>query len=879
MIPAGLPASVNSHIPAATRQSIAPYMRDPNGTSVAFNATFAQFDLYTNDTATLFPSPAVGNLTWYSRLNSTLNGRSINGTAFRYSIPANTSVPVQNINWTLNIPAGVSGVTFLRFDWNGTAGTGTAARYQLYNSSKPVLWIGATKTNRTFVGGQPVNSTGGTPLACAARDECYDISRLIGFNVTLSFTFNSTAIGKGLKVQVSNIEVASTQTCTALACPAQASSHSMVPGANSTEIFHTGKLPLSYNSTVTYPKPRVANQSLVHTWRNMVVSFYLPASYRLVNITLNASIVAPAPYPFSRGPCTTPGCTASTYLSLNMTAPNDKVANGIALVQVKSINAITSLKTILGGVETDFWTPGENITARVVNQPGVNTTGPENIWFTDKNGIRLGNVTVAQVAERGAANYTLTLPSSPTGNWSITSTFINGYDYGILSHKFRIEEIRLNSGFTYNGGAGNGTALNVQGTLSYASNSSAASGVDATVFAIDAGSRMGMAQSKGTTSPVGLYISTITLVGGVFSVGQSITMYFSLVNPSQQQFSANLTIEHEWNTGQTHGVNATFSLTLGDEPFLSATLTTPVVYKLIATITRTGVQLQVQSLQTNNQKTINMSPGTSPVPLLRQHFGLFKMTVRSKNLAPQTFTQSAESPPYAYLLYGSLIPSRYLAFSQTITTQANGNFSTSIISDQLLAAKNLVLIVLARHANGIVLGDSSLNPTAASDSTTLTPTADVPSEVGVKQSVSVTLHLRSNATKVTITLTVNLDVTGSTNLPTVRQLVTIPPGKDIPILLNFISPSTSGTYLLTFSSGQYAAPFLAKTIQVSIVPSNLQPLIPLVIGLVFALVVLAVYLLRRPPSEPEPEGKPKPTSGKPSKPQTGQPSSKSLTRS
>jgi hypothetical protein len=597
-------------------------------------------------------------------------------------------------------------------------------------------------------------------------------------------------------------------------------------------------------------------------------------------ITFNGTALSMfALHPFSKGSCVPAGvllCTNAVFISLNITSP--KAKNMIALFTVRTIDAVKSLGISNQGVATDSWVPGEDITASVNNQPGVNVTGGQNVWLTDPNGIfPINNFTSSSGVKTGTANYTVTLPLSPLGSWTATTTFLNGYDYGIRSHKIRVEEITLNSGsFAYGGGAGNGTALTVQGGLSYASNSSAAANVNVTVLAVDAGSRGGTVQSTGAASS-GLYISGITLAGGALGLGDSITMYFSLVNPTQQQFSANVTVEHEWNTGQTHGVSATFPLTFGDEPFLSIT---PIVYRVIATITSSGVQLQIQSLQTNNKIMLSLSPGVgmSPVPFLRQQFGLFKMTIRSKNLASSSVTsQSVESPPYAYLLYGPLIPSRYLAFAKTVT-KSGGNFSASITSDQLLAARNLVLIVLARDANGIVLGDRSRNPTAASDSTILTPTADVPNEVGVKQSVSVTLHLKSNSTKIPITLTVNLDVTGGTSIPRVKQTVTVAPGTAKDVSLSITAPSTPGTYFFTLSSDQYGAPFLTKTVQVSLVPGSIQTLLPLAIGLGFALIVLAVYMLKRQPAEPEPKEKQKPSPSKPSKPQTEQPSSKSLTR-
>lgn len=806
-------------------------------------------------------------------------------------IPTTTSLR-ESINYTLVIPQGAGTTTFIRFDWNGTVASGTSARYLLSNSTSnsnsdiTKLKFNVTRTT-DFPGGPPPSSTGGQPLPCSPTDECFDVTKYIGFNITLTFLFISTPTATGrLKATVSNVEVAS------VGAPKSAVSHALfVNPNNSTEIIHYGKLLLTYNSTVTYKKPNTAGQFLNHTWHQMLLSFYLPATYRLDNATLDGNRIDNATYLFGHGPCITQGvieCTNSVFFSLNMTAPFDKGVNRIALFTARSTNSISSLKTSLGVVDTDFWTPGDNMTLRITNRPGVNTTGSQVAWLQpnpNPSGIIPVNITLALAAGEGTANYTITLPSSQLGSWTLTATFANGYDYGYGTHKFRIDEIQIQPGsFSANGGVGSGTALNAAGKLSYVSNSSSAVNVNATVFAIRAGRGASLASTKASAPvPLGLYESNITVVNGVGTVHQPIIMYFSLINPTADQFSANLTIDHEWFAGQTHGVNATILdifRTFSDDPFLS----TPVTYSMQAVLTAAGIHLTVQSLRTNNRVTLNMTPGTgaSAVPFLRQHFGFFKMTLHTYNLSSnQTSNLPLESPPYAYLLYAPLVPSQLLAYSPTVTTlSSDGRFSATLTSNQLLGVKKLLLIVLARDLNGIVLGDQTRDPTASSDSTVLTPTAEVPGAVTIRQSVMATLHLKSNSTSLATTLTVNLDITGQSGLPTQTSSVSIEPGKTKDVTFTFTAPSTAGPYTITFSSPQYGgvgSPFLAKTLQVSLVASNLQILIPAAIGLVAATMIAAIYVIRkRPEDEVEASEKTRPKAFGP-RSRSGQYTTKSLT--
>ncbi len=888
-------------VPAATSDNQAPTAKvasplfnshplDPNGTQYAFNWTAAHFDLYTRSNATVGPT---GSVTWFSNLNNT-NGTPINDTGFHFNM--NGPSLRETINFTLIIPKGAGTTTFVKFDWNGTVGSGTGARYLLSNSTSysnsdlSKIFINVAK-NANFTGGPPSSSTGGLPLPCRATDECLDLTSYIGFRITLTFLFNSTSTATGaLKATVSNLEVAS------VGLPTSSVSHGLyVNPNNSTEIIHRAKLLLTYNSTVTYRKPNTQPvQYLNHTWHQLLISFYIPATYRLdtttpltpYNATLDGNRIDNQVNRFGQPhgnltliPCFSQGaieCTKTLFFSLNMSTPLDKGANRTALFTVRTTNAISLLTVGLGGTNTDFWTPGDNMTVRVSNAPGVNITGSQIAWLQpspNPTGITPVNVTFATPV-RGNANYTVSLPTSPLGNWVVTTTFANGYDYGYRTHRIRIDEIQVDSGsFSANGGVGSGTSLIAGGKLSYISNSSAAGSVNATVFAISPGPGASLAYTK-ASAPTGLYISNITVVNGIGSLHQPVIMYFTVVNSTSNRFSANLTIDHEWYSGQTHGMNVTIHDLFGT---LSDTLAgTPLTYSMQAAFIATGIQLTITSLQTKNPVTVTMNEASSvsPVSFLRQHFGLFKLTLHVKNLTDNTQPPTnpfLESPPYAYLLYSPLVPSQLLAYSPTVTTlTGDGSFSTTLTSNQLLGVKKLLFIVLARDSNGVILGDQAHDPTVSSDSTTLTPTADIPGGATVQQSVDTTLHLKNNSTSYAATLTVNLDVTGPAGLPTQSRSVIIQPGTTKDVTFTFTAPSAAGAYLITFSSPQYGgvgSPFLAKTLQVSLLSSNLQILLPAVIGLVAAIIIAGVYVAKRPGKETEEAEKTRPKVSGPSKPQ------------
>jgi hypothetical protein len=233
-----------------------------------------------------------------------------------------------------------------------------------------------------------------------------------------------------------------------------------------------------------------------------------------------------------------------------------------------------------------------------------------------------------------------------------------------------------------------------------------------------------------------------------------------------------------------------------------------------------------------------------------------------------------ESPPYAYLPGLQSFSGRYLAYASFITS-TNGNFSTTTSSNAILAAKKLVLFALARDSNGVTLVNGQ-NP-GPTDSTILQASLDPISQLTIGQTVQPTLHLTSNASKITEIITVTESLQGSGVVDSHK--VIIQPGTPQTVTFALTAPQTAGSYSVTFSSPEYGGPFASQTVQVSLVSSNLQLLIPAAIGLVAAIIVLGFYLVRRTPEKDVEEEKPRPAGTKPkTQPGSGSSTSKSLTQ-
>jgi hypothetical protein len=352
-------------------------------------------------------------------------------------------------------------------------------------------------------------------------------------------------------------------------------------------------------------------------------------------------------------------------------------------------------------------------------------------------------------------------------------------------------------------------------------------------------------------------------------------MTFTLVNPTGSAFNATVIIQHEWPGSLTHGVNATIHLgagILGGLPFTSG----PQAYQAGITLTPSGVHLVLTSLTTGNSESVPVTLGTDPVVSTRQHAGLFKITVVTLTGTSVISTNSLESPPYAYVFGLASATNRYLAYSSQFSTDSNGKFSLTLRSDSILAANKLVMFALARDSRGIVLTSSPQN-SGLSDSTTLQSTMDSIGPVAESSSVTAILHLRSNSTKFTEILTVDLYLQGSGKVAE-QTGISIAPGTSQDVPLSFKAPTTPGQYALSISSPQYGGgPLAGQTLQVTILQSNLQILIPAAIGIVAAIIILSVYLVKRQPETIETQEKTKPAGSKSKNPGSGNPPSKSLT--
>ncbi len=877
-------------------------LKDPNGPLKAFNYTYAQADLYTNSSNGIKVTPAPNTISgttfkWLNTVPRTTNGTQVSGTALSFNLTAPSLLKgSQEVNWTLRIPqfnCVNCNTTIVRFAFFGSLTKGTSANYTLTftnGTQVPVSQcsgIGFFPCSRTDLGpcvfptvplSQSCGPRNDNSQSCGSANVCLNATKFIGFDLRLSFRFGWNSSETGLTVDVGELVVTSIDTTFK-----NSVSNSMAFNSTDTsKVVHTARLfPIKYNSTVSYLNQTGA--SVTHIWSIETLNIYYPAGYKITRILLNSTAQTPIliyPLPpevaFENTPCKDSACSVS-LLALNMSDFRLFSRNSTDLVLTATTpNTLSPLSTLAGNAPINSFMPNEQISVKVSNaltvvNASATTRAPENltITFFDPTGNTLTIPRKSYTTSSGGL-FNNTIPAAslnPFGLWNITVSFINNFDMGFKFQTFTVRQILLAPGsFSY---IGSNSLLTVTGKLTY-TNQSAASAVNGTVFAMDAAFGTNPITTTNTSS-TSLYISNITLVNGIFTTGQPLRMFFTVVNPTTRGFNATLTIEHEWPGSISHGVRATFPLDLGDQPFTFG----PVVYKADIFLLSTGVQIQVTSLTTHNARTVTASLGLSPVLSSRQHSGLFKITISSLS-GSQTFVpNSLESPAYGYVVASGFVPGKLLAFSKPFTTQTDGTFSTTFTSARILGAQKLVLLVLARAGNGIVLGnqDPTIQPP---DSTILQSSLDAPSEAAVKQAVTVTLRLKNNSTKITFSLTINAELSGSGTVPS--KTAALPPGGQQDLPFTFTTPSSPGVYTLTFSSPEYGAPLLTKTLQVSLLQSNLQILVPAIIGLVAALVILGFYLVKKSPEvAPDTKEKQRPSSGKPSKPQ-GQPTSKSLTR-
>lgn len=880
-------------------------LSDPNGTLTAFNYTYSQANLYTNSTnppPVRAPSqPMTGtSFTWLNTVTQTKTNTTIPTTGFRFNVtrPGPTVPGKQIMNWTLTVPqfncrlcTGVS----VDFNFFGNITKGTNATYVLTlappNSTKTIASPPAFTAAGPFVAS---TSTAGCP-----EDVCQDVSKYVGYNVTLSFIYgwNGNSSNPGMFADVGEIVVASTGGFL------QSSSNFMQQDStNSNQIDHTTHLSLiNYNNTLkttTHP----GNANVTKTWWKMeVISVYYPSGYSIKQVSLNSTQIFPkftlnpSEVPFERDNCV-PGTNCSqSLLALNMTDFSPAVPHNSTITIISTTpNSISPLATLLAGVPSQLFAPQDTLALKLVNKPAVanastaEKTGNLNVIFTDHTGT-LHSFSTQQgqtfpVATVVGGVYNITLPNDCSGNacgtWSIFANFTSGFDLGIMSSSFRLDQMQVSS-FT---ASGSNAGLLVQGSLAYA-NGSAATTASGILFAVDSETPTNIPVTSPTGSSTGgLYLSNVTLINGIFTQGQPLIMDFTIVNPSTTAYNASVTLAHEWPGSVLHGVNVNFTLGaandgLGDLPFING----PQSYQALLTLTANGIQMSLISLNNRSApKTLSMSLGTSPVVSTEQHAGLFKITVVTLSHGSTVATNSLESPPYAYLpkpnVFGfSIVPSKYLAYSSTF---ASGSISLTMKSDAILGAQKLVVFALARDSSGIILVNNGQSP-GFSDSTTLQSSMSTNSPVAEGQTVTATVVLTSNSTTITQAIDVNLNLVDSSGTKVVASTtgITIAPGKSQSVSLSFKAPSTTGQYTLAFSSPQYdgGVALASQTLQVTLLQSNLQILIPAAIGVVAAIIILGVYLVKRQPETVETLEKTKPAGSKPKTPGSGNPPSKSLT--
>jgi hypothetical protein len=876
--------------------SSSPTSPDPlnvTGSPHAFNYSYSQANLYTNSSKSpplILPLPNATSGTqfrWLSTVTRTTNNTLIPTSGFRFNIttPPPASQGRQQVNWTLTIPQfnckNCTSVEVL-FDFFGNITRGTNATYTLFNGTNVIQ-------------SQPFVALGSFPIAGTALCPeifCIPVTRYIGFKLTLSFIFawNGTEL-PGMSADVGEIEVASIGN----RIPSCASScHFMQQDpSNSTSIIHTTNLSsVIYNNTLTtFVQP--GNVSTTQPWWNIeAISIYYPVGYNVTQIKLNSTQVysLPSEVPLEKDHCAPGTACTESLIALNITdfTPRGAIHNSTMTIISTTTNSVRQLTTQSAGVPTRFFTSGDQIGINVLNHPSVvnasiaQQTGQLNITFSQPLSIQPSETTTLS---GGVFSFTLPADCGSNGGlcsktWNVTAVFSSGFDLGIRSAFFGINSLQVS--FTSSTGGSN--ALSVQGLLTYG-NGTKAPGINATLFAIDRGTPVNrpITTSQTSFSSGLLYISNVTLVDGIFTQGQSLIMLFTVVDPNPTQaYNATVTIEHDWPGPQRHNMTVPVFLGLGDGlGDLAFTNATSRAYEAAITFTGTGVQVVVTSLSTGNPspKPLSMTSGTTPVVPNRPHAGLFNITITSKiGNTTQTPSNSILSAQYAYVA-SSLVPSRYLLGSSVIQTDSNGGFSTTISSTLLLGAKDLTVFILARDATGVGLVNN-LSNIGFTDSTVLFSTTDSIGPVAKGQTATATLHLRSNSTKLTEIITVNLILQGNGILAqtvATQTGVTVAPGASQTVILSFTAPSNTGLYTLTFSSPEYGGPLTSLTLQVTILQTNLQILIPTAIGIVAAIIILGIYLIKRQPETVESAEKTKPTGSKPKNRGSGTPPSKSLT--
>jgi hypothetical protein len=875
-----------------------PILADPlnvTGAATAFNYTYSTADIYTYNTTAFVATPSIGNahpntqLTWFSTINRTSDGSKIPGTAFNFTASSPTfntdhTLDRQEVNWTLTIPQSNCSTCSLavRFNLFGNLTRGTSENFTLTPSTNNTSVL-PPGVSGIFLGNQstPVyvcglsRSTLGA--GCPQPEVTIPVGKWVGVPLRLSFRFGWNSTSENMLGSVGEVVVASIDNTPKNAVTG---SHFMTQGTDPTKVVHVAKFfPIGYNTTVPS-----------HIWSNEVLNFYYPSGYNLSQLSLNTTSnhIFPAGNraPFEKTACNDePLCTQS-LIALNMSeiVPVNFVRNSTIFITAISQNSIVRLNSVASGVATSSFVPGDTLGVNVTNRPSVANmaasvkTGRLNITFVDRQGPETptGQIFSTSTITGGLFNFTLPVDCGSSnlrcGLWTMTAIFSGGIDLGIMLDTFNVDLIQMNS---FSAGGSN-AGVTATGTLTNSSGLASA-GTRGVIFAIDSENPVNSPVTNTTKNPstAGLYISNITLVNGVFTQGQSLIMTFTLVNPTSSPFNATVTIQHEWPGSLTHGVNATIHLgagILGELPFTSG----PQSYQAAVTLTGSGIHMVLTSLSKGSSENVPVTLGTDPVVSSRQHAGLFKITVVTLTGSSVVSSNTLESPPYAYVFGLPSATNKYLAYSSPFISVASGSFSQTLTSDSILAANKLVIFALARDSRGLVLTGNPQN-TGLSDSTTLQSTMDSIGPVAEGSSVTTTLHLKSNSTKITEVITVDMYIQDQGKVAE-QTSINIAPGASQDVQLTFKAPSTPGQYALSVSSPQYGGgPLATQTLQVTIIQSNLQILIPAAIGIVAAIIILGIYLVKKQPETEEVQERTKPAGAKPKASGSGNPPSKSLT--
>src|SRR5713101_2433687 len=420
---------------------------DPPGALTAVNYTYSQANLYTNSSAKPaqeFPSSNFTgtSLTWLSTVNQTRNNAPIQNTGFRFSLTQENLTQGRVVaNWTLTVPefncTGCTGVS-VNFNFFGNLTRGTNATYTVYPRSPPNSTVIASHSYATL-GTFPTAATLGCP-----ENVCVDVTKYRGYNITLSFSFGWTFSNqsRGMFAEAGEIVVAS--------------------------VGNSNPSGIKYNNTLTtYVQP--GNVSTPKPWWQIeAVGLYYPVGYTIKQVSLNGTIIFPSisEVPFETQHCVPgTGCSQS-LIAFNVTDFSRTLSNSNITIISNTPNSIIQLKTLSGGIPTQFFTSGDTIGIKVVNKPSIVNasttlqTGTLTITFPPALSIQTTSISTAA---GGVFNFSLpsTCGSSSqlcATNWSFSAVFTSPYDLGNATSSFRIDLLRVKS-FSSTGG---NNALSVQ---------------------------------------------------------------------------------------------------------------------------------------------------------------------------------------------------------------------------------------------------------------------------------------------------------------------------------------------------------------------------------------------------------------------------------